>query len=152
MSELICLVLRVAFVLLAVVFVAVVVACGGASMDGVWSAAAPPFFGFLPLLVPSGAMFIVMVWSPQLMAAGASRRVIDVVFDDLQWDVFVCRIGVEPDELEELVVAEFFNGFLILVWGLWAVRDLVVAIAVRMNFVEVSVESSFVRRAGFFWD
>lgn len=130
-------------------FLAAAVACGAAPEPGPAGPPARPALGPLGLLVPAGAELIVTARPGELMAAEASLRVIDAVFGADQRDAFARRTGVEPHELEEVVVAEYTEGFVILARGPWSAEELVVATGTRMNSVEVSAAEPFVRRSGF---
>ncbi|MBW2464462.1 MAG: hypothetical protein JRH11_22630 [Deltaproteobacteria bacterium] len=133
------------------------VACGGASQageggegrEGGEASPPQPTLGPLGLLIPAGAQLVVTARPADLMAADSTRSVIDAVFGPDQRDAFARRNGVEPHEIEEVVVAEYEHGFVILAKGPWSARDLVVATATRMTSVEVSTDEPFVRRSGF---
>ncbi len=131
---------------------ALLVACGG---DGERSARTDtprptsPAIGPLPFLIPEGAEVVVTARPAELMEAPATRTVVDAVFDADQRDAFARRTGVEPHEVEELVVAEYEDGFAIIARGPWSARDVVLATESRMSSVEVRADAPFVRRMGF---
>jgi hypothetical protein len=137
------------------VFVTVLIAltaCGGGAEESARpDAAAPsaPDLGALALLVPEGAEVVVTARPVELMEAPATRTIIDAVFDEAQRDGFAQRTGVEPHEVEEVVVAEYEGGFAIIARGPWAARDVVIATESRMTSVEVRADEPFVRRMGF---
>jgi len=141
---------RAAFVVFASL-ATVTTACGGADESVRSADASTPArdLGPLALLLPSGAELVVTARPSELMEAPPSRRVIDSVFPQGERDAFAQRTGIEPGELDELVVGDYGEGFVIVARGPWAARDLVIATASRMTSVEVSAEAPFVRRAGF---
>jgi hypothetical protein len=129
----------------------VVASCGGVEESTSVTVTPPsrPDLGPLGLLLPDGAELVVTARPAASMAAPASRAIIDAVFGAEERDAFARRVGIEPDELDEVVVGEYEGGFAIVVRGPWTARDLVIATASRMTPVEVSADEPFVRRSGF---
>jgi len=124
--------------------------CGGAR-------AAPPRppprpIGPLITLAPPGATLVVAASPTELLAHAPTERVVASLFPAEQLDRFAQRSGVDPRELEEVVIADHPDGRVILARGSFDAPFAVREAGERMAPLESSVDEPIVRRVGFLGD
>lgn len=86
---------------------------------------------------------------PSLLKSKAVRRVLNAVVPSAQLDAFQKRTGVDPRKVEQAVLAEYPNGFLLLARGPFDAEDVVRAAGRRMARPDVAQSEPFVRRTGY---
>lgn len=108
--------------------------------------------GPLITLAPAGSTLLVAARPTELLAHGPTERVVASLFPAEQLDRFAQRSGVDPRELEELVIADHPDGRLVLARGSFDAPFAVREAGERMAPLESSVDEPAVRRVGFLGD
>ncbi len=122
--------------------------CGGTA-PVVRPAPARRELGPLFTLVPAGSTLVVVARPAELVANEARARVVSALFPAEQLDRFTQRTGVDPRQLEELVVADHPDGRIVLARGPFDATFAVREAGERMAPLESSVDEPRARRAGF---
>lgn len=108
-----------------------------------------PALGSLRTLIPPDASVVVLANPAALLASEATGQVVRAIFPDEQLDRFRIRTGVDPRELDELVIGVHPEGSVAIARGpidaVFAVREA----GDRMAPLESSVDGPRPRRVGF---
>lgn len=129
-----------------VIAAALAIACG-ASPARTRPARARPL-GPLITLVPADSTLVIVARPAELVAAAPTARIIRAVFPADQLDRFSQRTGIDPRELEELVVADHPDGRVVLARGPFDAPFAVREAGERMAPLEASVDTPRIRRVG----
>jgi len=128
--------------------------CGSSPPPEAQEPAAEPEREVGPLLslVPAETTLILHASPSRLLAAEPTAHVIRSVFPAARLDRFAARTGVDPRQLDELVLAEHPQGRFAIARGpidaIFAVREA----GARMAPIESSADAPLYRRAGFLGD
>ena len=129
--------------------------CGGgvseATPPAVRSASPTPSLDLIPALdlIPGGASLVLRAKLKRLFRHPTTAPVLEALFPTALRDRFARRTGIEIDQVDEVVYAEFDRGDLAIAHGTWPAADVVRGASVRMNTVEVRAASPRERRAGY---
>lgn len=123
------------------------VGCGGPQPAAPRPAPRP--LGELTTLLPADSTVVVVARPAELLANGATERVVRALFPFDQLDRFAQRSGVDPRSLDELVIAEHPAGRVVLARGPYDAPFAVREAGERMAPLESSTEQPRVRRVGF---
>ncbi len=104
----------------------------------------------LPLLVPAGADAVLVAHPRALWAAPASHRVVAALLPPHFLRTFRDRTGVDPSTVDEAVMAEYPQGFVLLARLAVPAPEVVRAAGHRMDQLEARENAPFVRRLGWF--